>query len=95
LNAQEVGMWTEMPFWISEDMNGLLEINIQKALDAGLTFRPLEATARDVREWNQTRTPEETRWGGALGDKPPKAGMTPERETALLQQWHARAAQEI
>jgi 2'-hydroxyisoflavone reductase len=88
LNAKEVGMWTEMPFWISEDMNGLLEINVQKALDTGLTFRPLEATVRDVHEWNQTRAADETRWGVALGDNPPKTGMTPEREAALLQQWH-------
>ena len=59
----------------SEGMAGA----IRKALASGLAFRPLEETLRDTLAWAQTR-PEEHTW---------RAGLSAERETALLAAWAA------
>lgn len=56
--------WTEMPLWIpehfplegeTEPWNGSFSINIEKALNAGLTLRPLEDTIQDVYQWEKIR----------------------------------------
>lgn len=49
---------------------------MRKALAHGLTFRPLEETVHDTFSWDETR-----------GDEPLKSGFSPERETALLNEW--------
>src|SRR5260221_8146225 len=43
LLKENVKDWIELPFWLSKDrkMAGLFNINIQKALTEGLTFRPV------------------------------------------------------
>jgi 2'-hydroxyisoflavone reductase len=51
---------------------------MRKAVASGLTFRPLERTVRDTFSWDETR-----------GDEPLKAGLTSERETALLNEWRS------
>lgn len=49
-----VGPWTELPLWLpGEEYGGLLRADISCALDAGLTFRPLEETARDTLAWSR------------------------------------------
>ncbi|GER90864.1 hypothetical protein KDW_50260 [Dictyobacter vulcani] len=75
LTRHEVGSWMEMPLWIpaSEGMPGFLSTNIQRALNAGLTFRPLVTTIRDTLAWDRTRPPGERR-----------TGLKPEREAELL-----------
>jgi 2'-hydroxyisoflavone reductase len=76
---QKVVPWGELPFWVPEadrDMAGFMRINCQKALDAGLTFRPLLETVRDWLVWHKTRADHE--WQQAL---------TPERERAILKAW--------
>jgi 2'-hydroxyisoflavone reductase len=48
-----VGPWMELPLWLpGEEYAGLLEADISRALAAGLTFRPLEETARDTLAWS-------------------------------------------
>jgi len=48
-----VGPWTELPLWLpGEEYAGLLQADISRAIAAGLTFRPLEETARDTLEWS-------------------------------------------
>jgi 2'-hydroxyisoflavone reductase len=48
-----VGPWMELPLWLPGDESaGLLRADISRALDAGLTFRPLEETARDTLAWS-------------------------------------------
>lgn len=57
LLENEVGPWIEMPLWLPEVtpdgkiMNGMLAVNIDKALSEGLVFRPVEETAFDTLEW--------------------------------------------
>jgi 2'-hydroxyisoflavone reductase len=71
LEAQQVASWTEFPFW----MPGVdwASVAIDKALDAGLTFRPLADTVRDTLAWLR---------GHPAPQMPP--GISREREVALI-----------
>ena len=47
--------WRELPLWLAGDeYAGLLRADIDRALAAGLTFRPLAETARDTFAWDRT-----------------------------------------
>jgi 2'-hydroxyisoflavone reductase len=49
-----VGPWMELPLWLpGEKHAGLLQADISRAIEAGLTFRPLEDTARDTLAWSR------------------------------------------
>ncbi|GAB4456707.1 MAG: SDR family oxidoreductase [Armatimonadaceae bacterium] len=76
LLENEVQPWLELPLWIpqSGDSAGLDRISYQKAVEAGLTFRPLADTVRDTQQWNQTRA-QENAW---------KRTLTREKEQATL-----------
>jgi 2'-hydroxyisoflavone reductase len=53
LLAAEVGPWMELPLWLpGAEYSGMLQADISRALAAGLTFRPLEETARDTLAWS-------------------------------------------
>ncbi len=69
--------WSEVPLWIAETgpEGGLVETSIEKAVRAGLTFRPTLETIRDTLAWAQSR-PADHRW---------RAGLSRERETQLLE----------
>jgi len=69
-----IAPWSELPLWIPAEHNGIFEARNDKAIAAGLTFRPLADTARDTLEWDRTRP----------HDVPLRAGLSPERERALL-----------
>lgn len=46
--------WTELPLWApGEDFACLCRVDVSRALAAGLTFRPLEETARDTLAWSR------------------------------------------
>ncbi|OCA80843.1 NAD-dependent epimerase/dehydratase family protein [Pseudobacillus wudalianchiensis] len=86
LEHHQVGAWGEMPLWLPEDYplpgeekpwNGFFTVNNTKAIQKGLTFRPLANTIKDVLEWETSRSDEER-----------KAGMSRKREQELLQAWH-------
>jgi nucleoside-diphosphate-sugar epimerase len=48
-----VQAWTELPLWLpGDDDAGMLQADLSRALAAGLTFRPLEETARDTLAWS-------------------------------------------
>jgi 2'-hydroxyisoflavone reductase len=76
LNQNKVEAWSDMPAWVPDDEEGagLSRLDISKAINAGLKFRPLEETVRDTLEWAKTR-PADQEW---------KAGLTPEREAEVL-----------
>jgi 2'-hydroxyisoflavone reductase len=45
--------WMELPLWVPRDLYpGMMRADISRALAAGLTFRPLEETARDTLAWS-------------------------------------------
>ena len=76
LNQNKVEAWSDMPAWIPDDEEGVgfARIDISKAIQAGLTFRPLEETVRDTLDWAKTR-PTDHEW---------KAGLSSEREAEVL-----------
>jgi 2'-hydroxyisoflavone reductase len=78
LAEQEVGAFVEMPLWVPESEAGLEQVNCAKAIQAGLSFRPLATIIADTLAWAQTR-PADQAW---------RAGLTPEREHTLLTTWH-------
>jgi len=70
LNAHEVGEWMELPLWLSDpDAAAMHQIDVSRAVAAGLTFRPVEETVRDTLEHAATVE---------------GVGLTPEREAELL-----------
>jgi 2'-hydroxyisoflavone reductase len=71
----------QLPFWVPEAYNGVFAVSVQRAVDAGLTFRPLAETVSDTLDWQATRPQ----------DYALKIGLTPERETELLAAWKEKA----
>jgi 2'-hydroxyisoflavone reductase len=84
LEEQKVSPWSDMPVWVppSGEEGGLSRTSIKRALDKGLTFRPLPVTARDTLAWFKTLPAERQ---ATL-----KAGLKPEREAEVLAEWHKR-----
>ncbi|HSJ24263.1 MAG TPA: NAD-dependent epimerase/dehydratase family protein [Longimicrobiales bacterium] len=78
LAEHRVRGWSDMPVWVAPTPAnaGFSAVSIQRALDAGLTFRPLATTARDTVAWFESQ-PEDVRArvGGAF---------TAEREAAVV-----------
>ena len=75
-----VGQWMELPLWLVDaEMAGLLSVDVARAVDSGLSFRPLEETARDTLA---------SRGNGELNSA---VGLAPEREAELLAKWRGSA----
>ena len=81
LIEHNVGAWGELPLWIPAEYNGIFEARNDKAIAAGLTFRPIADTAREVLQWCRTR-PTNHVW---------RAGLKPEREQELLRAWRGHS----
>lgn len=87
LLAQPVGPYSELPLWVPETFHAFEDVDVSRALRAGLTFRPLGETLRDTLAWART-LPE--------GPRPPRVGvplppaLSAEREREILERWHAR-----
>jgi 2'-hydroxyisoflavone reductase len=83
LLQEEVSAWSEMPLWLPEEaaphLKGFMFINCDKAVQAGLQYRPLTNTIRDTLTWYQTSANKEL-----------KAGINAEKEQALLRKWRER-----
>jgi 2'-hydroxyisoflavone reductase len=73
--------YTEIPLWIPNlpERAGFYSVNSGKAIAAGLTFRPVAETIRDILAWDATQPP----------DAPRPSGLRPDRERELLAVWHA------
>ncbi len=85
LEKHEVQPWMHMTVWVppTREYAGFSTSNIDRAIEAGLTFRPLaDTTAATVEYWNSL--PEERR-------AKPKAGCPPELEQKVLQAWHSKS----
>ncbi len=76
LVEREVGQWMELPLWLADPEFAFADrVDGSRALAAGLSFRPLEETVRGALEHAETTE---------------AAGLAPEREAALLAEWHGR-----
>jgi 2'-hydroxyisoflavone reductase len=81
LTQQKVQPWSDMPVWTGKD-DAVARTNISRALSKGLTFRPLDVTARDTLAWFKSLPTER--------QSRPKAGLSPEREKEVLAAWHKK-----
>ncbi len=84
LEEHGVHGWTDLPVWMpqTEGLRGFHLRKNQRAIDAGLKFRPLLDTCKDALEyWRSLPEDKRTR---------PGRGLTPEREAELLKEWRAR-----
>lgn len=83
LVESKVTPWTEIPLWVPQEKDnaGFSAVNCQKAIKAGLKFRPLAETIRDTLAWNATRPSNAER----------RSGLKPDKEKELLQNWQKRS----
>ena len=73
---QEIGQWMELPLWIEDESDkGLHRADITRAKATGLSSRPLADTIQATLD---------------LAETTDNAGLSPEREAALLAAWGAR-----
>jgi 2'-hydroxyisoflavone reductase len=77
LLEQKVRPYTQMPLWIPREGAPYGTAQCQKAMAAGLSFRPLGDTIRDTLAWSQTRDSDH-RW---------RAGLAAEREAQIIAAW--------
>jgi 2'-hydroxyisoflavone reductase len=84
LGEHGVGPWRDMPSWLPSEGEyaGFCRRNIDKAVKAGLTFRPLVDTVRDTLTWYD-ELPDDRRT-----EVTSRAGLSAERETEVLAAWH-------
>jgi len=78
LEEKGVEPFTELPLWVPREDAAMLAVDCGKAIAAGLAFRPLSETVKDVLDWDRARTT----------DGEPAAGLRSERERELLRAWH-------
>jgi 2'-hydroxyisoflavone reductase len=83
LDTEKVSAWQDMPVWVpgAGDTAGFHRRSLARAQAAGLTYRPLDVTARDTLAWFKTLPADRQ---AKLG-----AGLTADREAALLAQLKA------
>lgn len=79
LLEEKIQPWSQVPLWLPEypALAGFNAISITRALDTGLTFRPLAETVRDTLAWESTRPADEER----------QAGLAAADEARLLSKW--------
>lgn len=76
LTENAVAPWSEMPFYLpesDENYRNFLTMNVDKALEKGLKFRPLSDTILETLNWRKTQ------------DFEMKAGISAEKESELIQ----------
>ncbi|MFK7958800.1 MAG: NAD-dependent epimerase/dehydratase family protein [Lysobacterales bacterium] len=81
LQTHEVAPWQDMPAWVPADGDyaGFGQISTERAIQAGLSIRPLDQTVADTLDWFDES-----------GRKNLRAGIEAEREAAVLKAWHQR-----
>lgn len=82
LYDNKVQYWSDMPLWIPDNLNipGFHTADISKALNEGLSFKPLEETILDTLNYAKSR-PEDYKF---------RAGITDKKEEELLKLWHLK-----
>jgi len=81
LVENEVGAWIELPLWIpatheNASLAYFQQVDVSKAIAAGLKFRPLHETIQATIDWHLTRDP----------SLEPRAGLNREKERRLIEQ---------
>ena len=84
LEKEKIQAMTDMPVYTPTkgEIGGLADVSVARALRLGLSIRPVQPTVNDTLAWYLQRPAEER--------VKLNAGLTPEREKALLEAWRAR-----
>jgi len=84
LAAQKVNPWSDLPVWVPPDGGtaGFTQRSIARALANGLTFRPFADTVKATMDFYRQQTAER--------QAQLRAGLSAEREAAVLAAWKAR-----
>lgn len=77
LQKESVKPWMDLPVWIPTEKD--FSQDVSKAIGSGLSFRPIEETIADTYQWDVGR-----------GEGKRKAGITKDREKALLEAWKGK-----
>ncbi len=84
LLEHEVVPWMELPMWIPagfpEEGQGLMQVNVSKAVKDGLTYRSMAETVRDTLAFANSR-PADHAW---------QAGLSADKEARVLNAWHEK-----
>jgi len=85
---QKVGPYSELPLWVPERYHAFGDVDVARAIEAGLTFRPLEETLSATFDWARARPrePRSLRFGSIAI---PNA-LSREREAGVLRAWRGR-----
>ena len=84
-----VAPFDHLPLWLPAGAGGVLQVNIARAIEAGLRYRPLASTVADAYA------------AGPISDRPLAGGvpkpqpMSRARERELLALWHAASCMEV
>ncbi len=84
LKSEKVVPLSELPLWVppNSDSAGFVRMDVSKAVNAGLTFRPMAETVQDSLAWYRTVSPGEEI----------TAGLSRAREAELLAKWRGSAS---
>lgn len=87
LVSQGIHAWYDMPVWSAPcgTERGFIQLSNKKAVSKGLTFRSIADTTLSTLNWFRQQPAERQ---AAL-----RAGISPQREAAVLAVWHARMKQ--
>jgi 2'-hydroxyisoflavone reductase len=92
LEQQRIRGWLDLPVWVppTPANAGFSAVSVQRALDSGLTFRPLAVTARETLDWFRGLPSQQFYRELSAEAQARLAGVfTAERERAALEAWHA------
>jgi 2'-hydroxyisoflavone reductase len=78
VRAAGIDGWNHIPFWLEPDETGIMQANIDRALVAGLRFRPLTETVADTFAWLQSSPHKRL------------VELPAELERAAIEKWQAR-----
>jgi 2'-hydroxyisoflavone reductase len=84
LRDNGVRPYADLPLWEPppEGLDQVPPVSSARARGAGMRFRPVAQTVASSLAWERSRLPRE---------RPPRFGMSREREAEVLAAWHARA----
>jgi 2'-hydroxyisoflavone reductase len=82
LADEKVGPWMELPLWVPQEPEspGFDAVSVERAIGAGLRFRPITETIRDTLSWATALPPDRAR----------RAGLDPAKEAEILRRWKER-----
>lgn len=84
LQEEGVPPWDGLPYWVPAPAIGMMQVAVERARSSGLSFRSIEATARDTWTWLRELPPEEPPLRRTLDGLEITCGVSAETEERIL-----------